>query len=83
MYLLILHRRERNNFNAVLIFRPPTQLKTIKKILSTFGGGALLSVSTVLVYEIFPNEKQGTGSAIFAIGHFSGSCHNANTWRPH
>ncbi len=36
------------------------------------GGGALLSVSAVVVYELFPKEKQATASALFGIGIFIG-----------
>jgi DHA2 family multidrug resistance protein len=36
------------------------------------GGGALLSVSAVVVYELFPKEKQATAAALFGIGIFIG-----------
>jgi DHA2 family multidrug resistance protein len=36
------------------------------------GGGALLSVSAAVVYELFPKEKQATASAIFGLGIFLG-----------
>lgn len=36
------------------------------------GGGALLSVSAAVVYELFPKEKQATASAIFGVGIFIG-----------
>jgi DHA2 family multidrug resistance protein len=36
------------------------------------GGGALLSVSAAVVYEMFPKEKLGTASALFGIGVFIG-----------
>lgn len=36
------------------------------------GGGALLSVSAAIVYELFPKEKQNVASALFGIGVFVG-----------
>lgn len=36
------------------------------------GGGALLSVSATVVYELFSKEKQATASALFGIGIFIG-----------
>jgi len=36
------------------------------------GGGALLSVSQAVVFELFPKEKQGVAGAIFGIGVFVG-----------
>ncbi|TLV03947.1 DHA2 family efflux MFS transporter permease subunit [Dyadobacter luticola] len=36
------------------------------------GGGALLSVSAAVVYELFPKEKQATASALFGLGVFIG-----------
>lgn len=36
------------------------------------GGGALLSVSAMVVYECFPKEKQNIASALFGIGIFIG-----------
>src|SRR6201995_3718014 len=36
------------------------------------GGGALLSVSASIVYELFPKEKQNLASALFGIGIFVG-----------
>ncbi|SEM37242.1 MFS transporter, DHA2 family, multidrug resistance protein [bacterium A37T11] len=36
------------------------------------GGGALLSVSQAVVFEVFPKEKQGIASALFGIGVFIG-----------
>jgi DHA2 family multidrug resistance protein len=42
------------------------------RFLQGIGGGALLSVSAAVVYEIFPKEKQATASALFGIGVFIG-----------
>jgi DHA2 family multidrug resistance protein len=42
------------------------------RFLQGLGGGALLSVSAVIVFELFPKEKQGTASALFGIGIFIG-----------
>jgi len=36
------------------------------------GGGALLSVSAAIVYELFPREKQNLASALFGVGIFVG-----------
>ena len=36
------------------------------------GGGALLSVSASIVYELFPREKQNVASALFGVGVFVG-----------
>src|ERR1700759_3344670 len=36
------------------------------------GGGALLSVSASIVYELFPKEKQNVASALFGVGIFLG-----------
>ncbi len=36
------------------------------------GGGALLSVSASIVYELFPREKQNVASALFGVGIFVG-----------
>src|ERR1700748_188392 len=42
------------------------------RFLQGLGGGALLSVSAAVVYELFPKEKLGTASALFGIGVFIG-----------
>lgn len=42
------------------------------RFLQGLGGGALLSVSAAVVYEMFPKEKLGTASALFGIGVFIG-----------
>src|SRR5882757_9207443 len=42
------------------------------RFLQGLGGGALLSVSAAVVYEMFPKEKLGTASALFGIGIFIG-----------
>lgn len=42
------------------------------RFLQGLGGGALLSVSAMIVYEQFPKEKQATASALFGIGIFIG-----------
>src|SRR6201996_5364838 len=42
------------------------------RFLQGLGGGALLSVSAAVVYEMFPKEKQATASAIFGVGIFLG-----------
>ncbi|WP_337966839.1 DHA2 family efflux MFS transporter permease subunit [uncultured Flavobacterium sp.] len=36
------------------------------------GGGALLSISQVVVFELFPKEKQSTAGALFGAGIFIG-----------
>lgn len=42
------------------------------RFLQGIGGGALLSVSQAIVYELFPKEKQNVASALFGIGVFIG-----------
>lgn len=42
------------------------------RFLQGLGGGALLSVSQVVVFELFPKEKQGVASALFGVGVFIG-----------
>src|SRR6201985_3441130 len=42
------------------------------RFLQGLGGGALLSVSQAVIFELFPREKQGVASAIFGIGVFIG-----------
>lgn len=42
------------------------------RFLQGLGGGALLSVSAAVVYEMFPKEKIATASALFGIGVFIG-----------
>jgi DHA2 family multidrug resistance protein len=42
------------------------------RFLQGLGGGALLSVSAAVVYEMFPKQKLGTASALFGIGVFIG-----------
>src|SRR5476649_41862 len=42
------------------------------RFLQGLGGGALLSVSATVVYELFQKEKQATASALFGIGIFIG-----------
>ncbi|HWB25586.1 MAG TPA: DHA2 family efflux MFS transporter permease subunit [Chitinophagaceae bacterium] len=42
------------------------------RFLQGMGGGALLSVSQAIVFELFPKEKQNIASAIFGIGVFVG-----------
>lgn len=42
------------------------------RFLQGMGGGALLSVSAAIVYELFPKEKQNVASALFGIGIFVG-----------
>ncbi|TDW51674.1 DHA2 family multidrug resistance protein [Flavobacterium sp. 270] len=42
------------------------------RFLQGIGGGALISVSQAVVFELFPKEKQGTASAIFGLGIFIG-----------
>lgn len=44
----------------------------IFRFLQGIGGGALLSVSQVIVFRQFPKEKQNVASAIFGIGVFVG-----------
>src|ERR1700709_2813606 len=42
------------------------------RFLQGMGGGALLSVSQTIVFELFPKEKQNIASALFGIGVFIG-----------
>ncbi len=42
------------------------------RFLQGMGGGALLSVSQAIVFELFPKEKQNVASALFGIGIFVG-----------
>ncbi len=42
------------------------------RFLQGIGGGALLSVSQVVVFESFPKAKQGVASALFGVGVFIG-----------
>ncbi|KAI9447053.1 drug resistance transporter, EmrB/QacA subfamily [Russula earlei] len=42
------------------------------RFLQGIGGGALLSVSQAIVFELFPKEKQGAASALFGVGVFLG-----------
>ncbi len=42
------------------------------RFLQGIGGGALISVSQAVVFELFPKEKQGTASALFGLGIFIG-----------
>src|ERR1700710_2710589 len=42
------------------------------RFLQGLGGGALLSVSQAIVFELFPKEKQSVASALFGIGVFVG-----------
>lgn len=42
------------------------------RFLQGLGGGALLSVSQAIVFELFPREKQNVASALFGIGVFIG-----------
>jgi len=42
------------------------------RFLQGMGGGALLSVSQAIVFELFPKEKQSVASALFGIGVFIG-----------
>ncbi len=42
------------------------------RFLQGLGGGALLSVSQAVVFEVFPKEKRAMASALFAIGVFTG-----------
>jgi len=44
----------------------------IFRFLQGMGGGALLSVSQVIVFELFPKEKQNVASALFGVGVFVG-----------
>ena len=38
------------------------------RFLQGMGGGALLSVSQAIVFELFPKEKRNVASALFGIG---------------
>jgi len=42
------------------------------RFLQGIGGGALLSVSQAIVFELFPKDKQNVASALFGIGVFVG-----------
>jgi DHA2 family multidrug resistance protein len=42
------------------------------RFLQGLGGGALLSVSATIVFELFPPEKRAAASALFGIGIFIG-----------
>src|SRR5882757_5321269 len=42
------------------------------RFLQGMGGGALLSVSQAIVFEVFPKEKRNVASALFGIGVFIG-----------
>ncbi len=42
------------------------------RFMQGIGGGALLSVSQAIVFELFPKEKQNVASALFGIGVFIG-----------
>lgn len=42
------------------------------RFLQGIGGGALLSISQVVVFELFPKEKQSTAGALFGAGIFIG-----------
>lgn len=42
------------------------------RFLQGLAGGALLSVSQAVVFELFPKEKQGVASALFGVGVFIG-----------
>ncbi len=42
------------------------------RFLQGIGGGALLSVSQAIVFELFPKEKQSVASALFGVGVFMG-----------
>ena len=42
------------------------------RFLQGMGGGALLSVSQAIVFDIFPKEKRNVASALFGIGVFMG-----------
>ena len=42
------------------------------RFLQGIGGGALLSVSQAVIFELFPKEKQGIAGAIFGVGVFIG-----------
>ena len=42
------------------------------RFLQGIGGGALLSVSQTIIFELFPKEKRNVASAIFGVGVFVG-----------
>jgi DHA2 family multidrug resistance protein len=42
------------------------------RFIQGIGGGALLSVSQVVVFELFPKSKQGLAAALFGVGVFIG-----------
>ncbi len=42
------------------------------RFLQGIGGGALISVSQAIIFELFPKEKHGAASALFGIGVFMG-----------
>ena len=42
------------------------------RFLQGMGGGALLSVSAAIVYELFPRDRQNIASALFGVGVFVG-----------
>jgi len=42
------------------------------RFLQGIGGGALLSVSQVIIFELFPKEKRNVASALFGVGVFIG-----------
>ncbi|NIG55137.1 DHA2 family efflux MFS transporter permease subunit [Chitinophaga sp. Cy-1792] len=42
------------------------------RFLQGLGGGALLSVSQTIMFELFPKEKQSMASALFGLGVFIG-----------
>jgi len=42
------------------------------RFMQGMGGGALLSVSQAIVFELFPKEKQNIASALFGVGVFIG-----------
>lgn len=44
----------------------------IFRFLQGIGGGALLSVSQAIMFDLFPKEKQGIASALFGLGVFIG-----------
>jgi DHA2 family multidrug resistance protein len=44
----------------------------IFRFLQGIGGGALLSVSQVIIFELFPKEKRNVASALFGVGVFIG-----------
>ena len=42
------------------------------RFMQGIGGGALLSISQVIIFELFPKDKQSTAGAIFGAGIFIG-----------